>query len=257
MPTAAEDRDGGIGDRDEGDERERDLTGVVVDGVGADPVAGLGAGEHVRDGGGGVAVGVPGAYAAEEAARAEILLEGEGRSRCVGPEEEREPAHLPGGAGGAAQQAAVAEDPDADAALAQMQIDQVRATPLGSSRLRDGRAVDVVLDDQLRVTRQCERRDKGAEVEGRADARDLLERRRRLRDAACASAIVAVCGRDDRRHGEAGVSQGPEAPVRGGVATDEHKELVELRRRNRVLEMEIEILERASAYFARENVLPK
>ena len=28
-------------------------------------------------------------------------------------------------------------------------------------------------------------------------------------------------------------------------------------RRNRVLEMEIEILKRASAYFARENVLPK
>lgn len=42
-----------------------------------------------------------------------------------------------------------------------------------------------------------------------------------------------------------------------GVTTDQHKELVELRRRNRVLEMEIEILKRASAYFARENVLPK
>lgn len=42
-----------------------------------------------------------------------------------------------------------------------------------------------------------------------------------------------------------------------GVTTDEHKELVELRRRNRVLEMEIEVLKRASAYFARENVLPK
>ncbi len=41
------------------------------------------------------------------------------------------------------------------------------------------------------------------------------------------------------------------------VTTDEHNELVELRRRNRVLEMEIEILKRASAYFARENVLPK
>ena len=42
-----------------------------------------------------------------------------------------------------------------------------------------------------------------------------------------------------------------------GVSRDEHRELVELRRKNRVLEMEVEILKRASAYFARENVLPK
>jgi transposase-like protein len=41
------------------------------------------------------------------------------------------------------------------------------------------------------------------------------------------------------------------------VSSDERRELVELRRRNRVLEMEVEILKRASAYFARENVLPK
>ena len=42
-----------------------------------------------------------------------------------------------------------------------------------------------------------------------------------------------------------------------GVTTDEHRELVDARRRIRVLEMENEILKRASAYFARENVLPK
>ena len=39
------------------------------------------------------------------------------------------------------------------------------------------------------------------------------------------------------------------------LATNNAKKLVELRRRNRVLE--IEILKRASAYFARENVPPK
>ena len=36
----------------------------------------------------------------------------------------------------------------------------------------------------------------------------------------------------------------------------EKKELVELRRDKRRLEMEVEILKRAAAYFARENVLP-
>lgn len=44
---------------------------------------------------------------------------------------------------------------------------------------------------------------------------------------------------------------------REGLTTPEKRELVELRRKNRVLETEIEILKRVSAYFARENVLPK
>lgn len=45
--------------------------------------------------------------------------------------------------------------------------------------------------------------------------------------------------------------------VKEGLTTDERAELVRLRREVRVKEMEIEILKRASAYFARENVLPK
>lgn len=48
-----------------------------------------------------------------------------------------------------------------------------------------------------------------------------------------------------------------DAGDRPGLSTDERRELVELRREKRRLEMETEILKRAAAYFARENVLPE
>ena len=41
------------------------------------------------------------------------------------------------------------------------------------------------------------------------------------------------------------------------LTSAEKKELAELRRDKRRLELEVEILKRAAAYFARENILPK
>ena len=52
---------------------------------------------------------------------------------------------------------------------------------------------------------------------------------------------------------QADVDQG----VKKGLSTGERAELVRLHREVRVKDMEIEILKRASAFFARENVLPK
>jgi transposase len=42
-----------------------------------------------------------------------------------------------------------------------------------------------------------------------------------------------------------------------GASSAEREELVRLRRELRVAKLEVEILERAAAYFAQENVLPK
>ena len=41
------------------------------------------------------------------------------------------------------------------------------------------------------------------------------------------------------------------------LSTDEKRELAQLRKDKRRLEIENEILKRAAAYFARENILPK
>ena len=64
--------------------------------------------------------------------------------------------------------------------------------------------------------------------------------------------ISESCLRNWMAQADADESGGPNR-----LATVEKAELAELRRRNRQLEMENEILKRAAAYFARENVLPK
>jgi transposase len=42
-----------------------------------------------------------------------------------------------------------------------------------------------------------------------------------------------------------------------GLTSDEREELAQLRRENRVLRMERDLLSRAAAFFASENVRPK
>jgi len=44
---------------------------------------------------------------------------------------------------------------------------------------------------------------------------------------------------------------------RDGISSGDQAELVRLRRELRVAKMEVEILKRAAAFFAQENVLPK
>jgi transposase-like protein len=53
--------------------------------------------------------------------------------------------------------------------------------------------------------------------------------------------------------GQADIDEGK----RQGLSSSEKKELTRLRKENRVLQMENEILKRAAAFFAKENVLPK
>lgn len=76
-------------------------------------------------------------------------------------------------------------------------------------------------------------------------------REKPIREIASDLGIAESCLR--RWVQQADVDQGQ----REGLTSDERAELVRLRRELRVKEMEIEILKRASAYFARENVLPK
>lgn len=55
---------------------------------------------------------------------------------------------------------------------------------------------------------------------------------------------------------QARIDQG-KLPVSAGLTSDEIRELAALRRENKRLKEELEIVKRAAALFARENVLPK
>ena len=79
----------------------------------------------------------------------------------------------------------------------------------------------------------------------------------RLREQAGLEDRVVISGSRSRVCGTGWPRPTSTTVARSGLSSDERAELVALRRKNRVLELEVEILKRASAYFARENVLPK
>ena len=56
---------------------------------------------------------------------------------------------------------------------------------------------------------------------------------------------------------QADADDGKNGPETGRLSTDERAELAELRKKSKRLEVELEIVKRAAAYFAKENVLPK
>jgi transposase-like protein len=64
----------------------------------------------------------------------------------------------------------------------------------------------------------------------------------------CESCLRNWMARDDADNGNSSSTR---------LTSDEKRELTELRKEKRRLEIENEILKRAAAYFARENVLPK
>ena len=76
-------------------------------------------------------------------------------------------------------------------------------------------------------------------------------RERPLREIASSLGISESCLRN--WVAQADVDEGSKC----GLSSDERAELAALRRDKRRLELENEILKRAAAYFARENVLPK
>lgn len=56
---------------------------------------------------------------------------------------------------------------------------------------------------------------------------------------------------------QADADEGKNTAESGRLSSDERLELAELRKKTRRLEVELEIVKRAAAYFAKENVLPK